>query len=179
MSKESIYVFDDGSIGSQLLQHELKDQYDIQTIKVAGKKEDIEDWFNLIKQDYKIHLHFCYEDYTEAFRRTIQKIEAKGFKNRIVLSYEGMDCVTMNKRAKQKGLGESKVGVDVPEFISEPKVVSDYLESKLSKAAEPKEYTAYDKIKDEGLESKLYKDENVNQYEEEGKRKKRKSRFSV
>jgi len=40
--------------------------------------------------------------------------------------------------------------------------------------ANPKEYTALDKIKDEGLESKLYKDENVNEFEESGFTKKRK-----
>jgi hypothetical protein len=103
---EKIFVFDDGSIGSKLLQDELKERYDIKLIKV-NPEDDLLTWFSPIDEEVKIHLHFCYEDYLkdhEKLRKEIQRLELGGYKNRIVLDYEGLDRKTMESRAADKFL---------------------------------------------------------------------------
>ncbi len=122
---DKIYVLDNGSIESQLIRHEFKDQYDIEPVKVTGT--DLVQQFTKLnnKDRIKIFLPFYTEQLAadnELLRRQIQKVEALGFKNLIVLPYEGQDEKTIKYRAKNAGLIEDKVekGVEVAKPISEP-----------------------------------------------------------
>ena len=70
----------------------------------VNPEDDLLTWFSPIDEEVKIHLHFCYEDYLkdhEKLRKEIQRLELGGYKNRIVLDYEGLDRKTMSERAKK------------------------------------------------------------------------------
>ena len=115
--KEKIYVFDDGSLESKLLQHELKDKYDIKAVGV-NVSDNLLECFAKIQPDRKVHLHYTYEEYAadhEQLRRDIQRVQALGFKNLVVLDYEGLDEKTMRYRAKAANL----LGTEKP-YVEEP-----------------------------------------------------------
>lgn len=104
--KEKIYIFDDGSLESKLLQYELKDKYDIKAVGV-NVSDNLLECFTKIQPDRKVHLHYTYEEYAadhEQLRKDIQKVQAMGFKNLVVLDYEGLDEKTMRYRAKAANL---------------------------------------------------------------------------
>ena len=90
-----IHVLDNGSAGSKLLQEEYKDQYDIDVIKVNNADSLVEQFTKVDNKDrIKIFLPFTVQDlvaYNEKLRREIREVEALGFKNLIVLPYEGRD----------------------------------------------------------------------------------------
>src|SRR4029078_9006679 len=110
---------------------------------IQTRSKDIEDWFSQIKPDNKVFLHFCYDDFQgkdNHLREVLKGIESKGFHNKIVLPYEGMDKKTVEKRARQKGIGESKVGVKIDRVVEleqptalwtskHDKIVDDYEKS--------------------------------------------------
>src|SRR3546814_7461384 len=60
-----------------------------------------------IDEDVKIHLHFCYEElYTkegggDKRQKELKMLNAGGYKNRIVLDYEGLDRKTMEERDRK------------------------------------------------------------------------------
>jgi len=98
-------VFDNGSIASKLLQDELKDA---KVVKVSGTNL-LENFtqFDSKKQDQRIYLPFTSDQLianNEQIRKDIQKVEGVGFKNQVVLPYEGDDEKTIKYRAKRAGL---------------------------------------------------------------------------
>jgi hypothetical protein len=106
MSLEKIYIIDDGSIASQLLQHEYKDKYDVKTIEVNPGLSLLES-FTKVGQDRKTHLHLPHEVLSsnhEQYRKEIRKLELMGYKNLIVLPYEGLDWKTLTERARKAGI---------------------------------------------------------------------------
>jgi len=105
-----VYVFQDGTLASQLLQAELRERDLDLDVKVVDS-EDVIDWFTKIEPDQKIYLHFCYEDYikdNEKLRRELSKLEHLGFRNLIVREYEGLDKKTMEQRCKDRGFKHIK-----------------------------------------------------------------------
>lgn len=131
---DKIFIFDNGSVGSKLLQHDYKDQYDIDLIKV-NKSDDLVEQFTKIdnKDGIKIFLPFCVEELAadnEKKRKEIQKVESLGFRNLIVLPYEGRDEKTLNFKAKEAGIEEnSKENLKVNDEIKKPyKTVRTYPE---------------------------------------------------
>ena len=118
--KEKIYIFDDGSIASRLLQHELKDKYEIKVVGV-NVSDTVYEWFTKINADRKIHLHCTYEQLiadNEKLRKEIKKAESLGFTNLIFLDYEGLDEKTLNYRAKVAGIKEDIKLTGKPEAIA-------------------------------------------------------------
>ena len=122
--KEKIYIFDDGSIASRLLQHELKDKYEIKAVGV-NVSDTVVEWFSKISPDRKVHLHCTYEQLSadhEQLRRDIKKAESLGFTNLIFLDYEGLDEKTLKYRAQDAGISDIKltgkpeaIAIDVPD----------------------------------------------------------------
>ena len=107
-----VYVFQDGSLASQLLQAELKERNIDVEVKDVQDLDLITEWFTKVDHKYKTYLHFCYEEYTdnnELLRKEIDKIERLGFKNQIVREYEGLDLKTMYDRCKQRGFKSIKL----------------------------------------------------------------------
>jgi len=107
-----VYVFQDGSLASQLLQAELKERNIDVEVKDVQDLDLITEWFTKVDHKYKTYLHFCYEEYTdnnELLRKEIDKIERLGFKNQIVREYEGLDLKTMYDRCKQRGFKSIKI----------------------------------------------------------------------
>ena len=109
---EKIFAFDDGSIESKVMQHELKNTYDIQPIKVE-KYEDLPTWLETaIKYTegaftgiVKIFLHFPFEDYIQKDIRTvIQEAERKNPKLRIIPWYEQAHRQGLQNRAANYGI---------------------------------------------------------------------------
>src|SRR6476659_4399050 len=112
MKPEKIFAFDDGSIESKVMQHELKNTYDIQPIKVE-KYEDLPTWLDkAIKYTegaftgiIKIFLHFPFEDYIQKDIRTvIQEAERKNPKLRIIPWYEQAHRQGLQNRAANYGI---------------------------------------------------------------------------
>jgi len=98
-------VFDNGSIASKLLQDELKDA---KVVKVSGTNL-LENFtqFDSKKQDQRIYLPFTSDQLVannEQLRKDIASVEGVGFKNQVVLPYEGDDDKTIKYRAKRAGL---------------------------------------------------------------------------
>jgi len=124
-----VYIFQDGTLASQLLQAELRERNLDLDIKVVDS-EDVIEWFTKIEPDQKVYLHFCYEDYikdNEKLRRELAKLEHLGFRNLIVREYEGLDRKTMEQRCKDRGfktvkiydktlLNKDEVEIDKPYF---------------------------------------------------------------
>ena len=101
---DRIFVFDNGSVASKLLQYENKDA---EVIKVSGT--DLVQQFTKFDNNKgrKIYLPFTVEQLAannEQLRREIQKVESLGFKNLIVLPYEGRDEQTIRQKAKEAGI---------------------------------------------------------------------------
>lgn len=102
-------IYDDGSAGSRLLQ---KEQKDAQVIKVSGS--DLVQNFTKFdpKNDDRIYLPFSADELSannEQIRKDIQKVESLGFKNQIVLPFEGDIKKDVEYRAKdtvEKGEGK-------------------------------------------------------------------------
>ena len=120
-----VYVFQDGSLASQLLQAELKERNIDVEVKDVQDLDLITEWFTKVDHKYKTYLHFCYEEYTdnnELLRKEIDKIERLGFKNQIVREYEGLDLKTMYDRCKQRGFKQIKI----PEKSKEGFIVNDF-----------------------------------------------------
>jgi hypothetical protein len=93
-------VIDNGSAGSKLL------KYDYPELEVIGVNaaSTLEEWFkDLDPEEGKIFLP-CNADElranNEKLRQVIQGLETKGFRNKIVLPYEGMDANEMGKLVK-------------------------------------------------------------------------------
>ena len=115
---ERIYVFDNGSVASKLLQHEYKDA---EVVKVNGT--DLVENFTKFdnNKERKIYLPFTVEQLAannEQLRRDIQKVESLGFRNLIVLPYEGQSELTIKYKAKEAGLTEVLKGEQVNEKTS-------------------------------------------------------------
>jgi len=109
---EKIFAFDDGSLESKVMQHELKNTYDIQPIKVE-KYDDLPTWLETaIKYTegaftgiIKIFLHFPFEDYIQKDIRTvIQEAERKNPKLRIIPWYEQAHRQGLQNRAANYGI---------------------------------------------------------------------------
>ena len=114
-------IVDNGSVASKLLQYENKDS---KVVKVEGS--NIFEWFTKFdnkKDSLRIYLPFSTEDLTEdnAQRRDrITEVEQLGFKNLIVLPFDGVDAATIKQRAIQAGLIESQVLKGVTEDENKP-----------------------------------------------------------
>ena len=102
---DRIYILDNGSAASKLLQEEYKNQYDIKTVKVDAKADLVQQFTKIDNKDHiKIFLPFTVQDLVEnneQLRRDIQKVESLGFKNLLVLPYEGRDKQEVEFRAKK------------------------------------------------------------------------------
>ena len=109
---DKIYILDNGSAGSKLLQEEYKNQYDIKTVKVDAKADLVQQFTKIDNKDrIKIFLPFTVQDLVannEKLRREIQKVESLGFKNLIVLPYEGRDKQEVEFKAKKLPENASK-----------------------------------------------------------------------
>ncbi len=113
-------VVDNGSIASKLLQHELKDA---KVVKVTGK-DLLQNFthFDPKKTDQRIYLPFTSDQLAannEQIRNEIAKVEGVGFRNQVVLPYEGNDSKTIEYRAKDAGIvnkvEDNKPYTSVPE----------------------------------------------------------------
>ena len=117
-----IYVLDNGSAGSKLLQEEYKNTYDIDVIKVNGSDSLVRQFTKIDNKDrIKIFLPFTVQDlvaYNEKLRREIREVEALGFKNLIVLPYEGHDAKTIEQKAKEAGIKDDIRLTGKPEAIA-------------------------------------------------------------
>ena len=121
-------IFDNGSTASKLLQHELKDA---KVVKVTGS-DLVQNFtqFDSKKQDQRIYLPFTSDDLVannEQLRKDIASVEAVGFRNQVVLPFEGNDNKTIKYRAIDAGLikvdkntGEILKGVDKDESDKKP-----------------------------------------------------------
>ncbi len=96
MTNEKIVVFDDGSIESKVMQHEIKNTYDM-TVVPVDKYEDLPTWLDkaikategLFTGIIKIFLHFPFEDYiTKDIRTEIMEATRKNPNIRIIPWYE-------------------------------------------------------------------------------------------
>jgi len=111
-SREPAIVFDDGSIESKVLQHELKTSYDI-TVVPVDKYEDLPKWLDeaikktegLFKGIIKIFLHFPFEDYvTKDIRTQMMEIEHNNSNIRIIAWYEQAPRDRIKIRAANYGI---------------------------------------------------------------------------
>jgi hypothetical protein len=113
---DKIIVLDNGSPGSRLIQEEYKDQYDIKTVKVDAKADLVEQFTKVDNKDHiKIFLPFTMEDLVEnneQLRRDIQKVEHLGFRNLIVLPYEGRNRYDVEFFAKKLDKPEVRIDPD-------------------------------------------------------------------
>jgi hypothetical protein len=116
-------IFDNGSTASKLLQHELKDA---KVVKVTGS-DLVQNFtqFDSKKEDQRIYLPFTSDDLVangEQLRKDIASVEGVGFRNQVVLPYEGNDEKTIKYRAIDAGIikpgevlkGEVKVDQNKP-----------------------------------------------------------------
>jgi len=93
-------IIDNNSAGSKLL------KIDYPELEVIGVNaaSTIEEWFSELDPDNgKVFLPFNADELRadhEKLRDVIHGIETKGFRNKIVLPYEGMDADTMEKTSK-------------------------------------------------------------------------------
>ena len=102
-----IYILDNGSVGSKLLQEEYKGTFDIDVVKVNNSDSLVEQFTKVKNDGTKIFLPFVVEDlvaYNEKLRKEIQEVEALGFKNLLVLPYEGNERKLIEFRAKNAGI---------------------------------------------------------------------------
>lgn len=166
MSRESAIVFNDGSIESKVLQHELKTSYDLQVIDVP-KYEDLQKWVEkaieytegTLKGILKIILHFPIEDYIQKdIRDQIMAIQEKNPNLRIIAWYEQASREGLKNRAENYGIidwkstpppepEQVKPTIDpddemkniASDIIKESKkTVSEHLDYNLSQATKPK-----------------------------------------
>ena len=104
---DKIKVYDNGSVGSKLLQHEYKGA---QVVK--GGPDLVESFTKIDNKDgVKIFLPFTVQELVadnELKRREIAKLESLGFKNLIVLPYEGHDNQYIKETAIKAGLIDTK-----------------------------------------------------------------------
>jgi len=116
-------VFDNGSIASKLLAKELEGA---KVVKVTGS-DLVQNFtqFDSKKTDQRIYLPFTSDDLVAnnaQIRDEITKVEGLGFRNQVVLPYEGNDDKTIKYRAIDAGLikpgeilkGEVKVDQNKP-----------------------------------------------------------------
>jgi len=99
--REKVQMYDDGSNSFKLLWHELKD---VKDVIVHDMKDDLLETFTKADAKIKSYLHYTNEELTkgdEALRKEVEKIERVGFKNNVVLAYEGMDNKTVDERYNQ------------------------------------------------------------------------------
>ena len=99
--REKVQMYDDGSNSFKLLWHELKD---VKDVIVHDMKDDLLETFTKADAKIKSYLHYTNEDLTkgdEALRKEVEKVERVGFKNNVVLAYEGMDNKTVDERYNQ------------------------------------------------------------------------------
>ena len=112
---DKIFVLDDGSPGSKLIQEEFKDQYKIQTVKVDGSKRLKEQFTKVENKDrIKIFLPFDADDLVkdnELKRREIKEVESLGYRNLLVLPYEGASKFEIEFRAKKFKPNKSELDV--------------------------------------------------------------------
>ena len=111
---DKIFVLDDGSPGSKLLQEEYKDQYDIKVIKV-NKGSLVEQFTKVENKDrIKIFLPFDADDLVkdnELKRREIKEVESLGYRNLLVLPYEGASKFEIEFKAKKFKPNKSELDV--------------------------------------------------------------------
>jgi|GEM_PF-3444431 len=98
-------VFDNGSIASKLLAKELEGA---KVVKVTGS-DLVQNFtqFDSKKQDQRIYLPFTSDDLVAnnaQIRDEITKVESLGFRNQVVLPYEGNDNKTIKYRAVDAGI---------------------------------------------------------------------------
>ena len=104
-----IQIYDDGSVASKLLQHEQKDT---EVIKVSGT-DLVENFTKFNNNDNsRVYLPFTVEQLAannEQLRKDIQKVESLGFRNLLVLPFEGNTEKDIEQRAKDAGVIENEV----------------------------------------------------------------------
>ena len=158
-SRENAIIFDDGSIESKVLQHELKTSYDITVVPVE-KYEDLPRWLDeaikktegLFKGIIKIILHFPFEDYIQKDIRTqMMELERKYPNIRIIPWYEqapreGIKNRAANYGIKQetfKAIKQTEVASDIikggPEGIRKEGFSKEFIE-KLKKGKKKREF---------------------------------------
>ncbi len=98
-------VFDNGSIASKLLAKELEGA---KVVKVTGN-DLVQNFtqFDSKKTDQRIYLPFTSDDLVAnnaQIRDEITKVESLGFRNQVVLPYEGNDNKTIKYRAIDAGI---------------------------------------------------------------------------
>ena len=125
MSENKFYVYDNGSVASKLLQHEYKDA---EVIKVSSSS--ILEGFTKFdpKKERKILLPFTVEelaDNNERIRKDIQAVEAVGFKNLVVLPYEGDTKDEIQKRAKIAGVDSEQKTLKQPTEVLKGEAITN------------------------------------------------------
>ena len=148
MSKESAIIFDDGSIESKVLQHELKTSYDITTVSVNQYQPgDLQKWIEksieitegLLKGIIKVILHFPFEDYVQKDIRTeMMELQRKNPNLRIIPWYEQAPRDGIKNRAANYGIVAEPIKLDKPlrEFR-----ITDTGEIEIDKVEPPKSPT--------------------------------------
>jgi len=120
---EKIYVFDDGSLESKVMQYELKNTYDMTVIKAQPDKK-LSEWLKQIDDQFnkiiKIFLHFPFEFYiTKDIRTEILEAEHKNPKIRIIGWYEQASRDSIKHRAINYGIMD--LGVKSKQEVEEIK----------------------------------------------------------
>ena len=128
-SRESAIIFDDGSIESKVLQHELKTSYDITTVSVNQYQPgDLQKWLEksieitegLLKGIVKVILHFPFEDYVQKDIRTeIMELQRKNPNLRIIPWYEQAPRDNIKNRAANYGIMEDMPPREQPNRVQE------------------------------------------------------------
>ena len=99
------YIFNDGSLESQVVQHQVKG-----IVVTVPKYTKLDNWLGeILEEDDEIkiiHLHFCYEQMTPGIRAEISNALHNYPYIRIALPLENMDKRSLNNKAKALGIFE-------------------------------------------------------------------------
>jgi hypothetical protein len=136
--EDRVYVLDDGTKKSKYLLQYLKEAEYNPKVVTVNSKDSLVTWFENINPNdgYKVFLQFTNEDLTkdnERLRQEIQGLESKGFRNLIVLPFEGMRDSTVDERLKDL---EWDNAMDEEDFDPDKEVT---LQDKITELKIPKE----------------------------------------
>lgn len=101
--QDRVYVLDDGTKKAKYLKQYLKEEGYNPKVVTVNSKDNLVTWFENINPDdgYKVFLQFTNPDLNkdnERLRQEIQGLESRGFRNLIVLPFEGMKDSTIDQR---------------------------------------------------------------------------------
>ncbi len=114
-AKEEIVIFDDGSLESKVMQHELKNTYKLNVFQVKPYTK-LDTWLaetiDETDQVQKIFLHFPFEDYIDTKKDIRTEISEAGRKYpllRVIPWYEQTHRDAIQNRANTYGISVDEV----------------------------------------------------------------------